>query len=91
MRSNTTEQQNVRVKWTLYMKADVRVIVKFFAVVWQLRCVKAKGGVMPSSPRRYRYTMDGWQGPKRKHALYACRHFSSRRRAQVEESGQVGH
>ena len=40
-----------------------RVATNAFAVVWQLRCVSESGGLTPSSVRRYRNTIDGWQGP----------------------------
>ena len=46
-------------------KSDVRVATNAFAVVWQLRWVSESGGLTPSSVRRYRNTIDGWQGPTR--------------------------
>ena len=45
-----------------------RVAMKALAVVWQARCESASGGLTPSSVRRYRKTIEGWQGPKRKTA-----------------------
>jgi hypothetical protein len=61
------------------------------AVVWHVRWESASGGLTPSSVRRYRKTIEGWQGPKRNTAWYAWRHFSSSRRAQLAGSRQDGH
>ena len=46
----------------------VHVTTNALAVVWQARCESARGGLTPSSVRRYRKTIEGWQGPKRKTA-----------------------
>ena len=46
----------------------VRVAMKALAVVWHVRCESERGGLTPSSVRRYRKTIEGWQGPKRKTA-----------------------
>ena len=73
------------------MDDHARVAMKALAVVWHVRCESARGGLTPSSVRRYRKTIEGWQGPKRKTAWYAWRHFSSSSRAQVDGSGQDGH
>jgi len=70
---------------------DVRVAMKALAVVWQVRWESASGGLTPSSVRRYRKTIEGWQGPKRNTAWYAWRHFSSSSRAQLAGSRQDGH
>ena len=45
-----------------------RVAMKALAVVWHVRCESERGGLTPSSVRRYRKTIEGWQGPKRKTA-----------------------
>jgi hypothetical protein len=65
--------------------------MKALAVVWHVRWESARGGLTPSSVRRYRKTIEGWQGPKRNTAWYAWRHFSSSSFAQLPESRQDGH
>ena len=45
-----------------------RVATNALAVVWHTRCESARGGLTPSSVRRYRKTIEGWHGPNRKTA-----------------------
>ena len=40
-----------------------RVTIKAFAVAWHAVWVRERGGLTPSSIRRYRKTIDGWGGP----------------------------
>src|SRR5579863_6645279 len=95
MRSNTVGVINIFLKKNRGTEGgclgDVRVAMKALAVVWHVRWESASGGLTPSSVRRYRKTIEGWQGPKRNTAWYACRHLSSSSRAQLAGSGQDGH
>ncbi len=67
MRSNTFRpsiDQFLMVRRGCY----ARVATNALAVVWHTRWESASGGLTPSSVRRYRKTIEGWHGPKRKTA-----------------------
>jgi hypothetical protein len=70
IRSNTVTNNNDKElnRQTELRGHDARVAMKALAVVWHVRCESARGGLTPSSVRRYRNTIEGWQGPKRKTA-----------------------